>query len=793
MSGAIVRRGNNMHRSMTVTPFLNKLLRMVEDRSSDNLIRWSDDGHSFIVLRHEEFAKEVLPRFFKHSNFSSFVRQLNMYDFHKVPHLQHGGLISEGPEAESWEFSNKNFRRGQSDLLHFIRRKKGTRDTMLNDQDSANGAADEESLALNDDDIEDDDIEGGDGTTLTVTNGREKEPATRANSQRPSSSVQTVAPKTRASRTPPVTFAQIMKQIQVIQDHQMTISSDVKVLQEENQSLWIQARAAEERHKQHQITIDNILQFLARVYGNDTRQPEIRPPLHRLITNSSGMVKDDDSSDSDASAYLGQQQRQQQRRSNSSSASATPMVGAGGLGSHTQEIFETMGLAEMLGDAQQRQSQPPPEKRRRLSPERTTPERTSRIFEMASNNSSPESPPKATGGRSAAHRVGGSSTPTLRRKAPTPQSTALTRTLHRPVVASTQPPRQFNNAAVSSALVPVTGTPLSAIKAQSKSIEQVKQNIDLIGFGLDHVVQQLQSTVNGDSTPDPVLSAQLSSFGAAAATPTADPSAIDSLLQSLPTSKTELDALLTPEALSNLAMSLAGHGFDATMSSGFNGTGMDQLSGLQGGSQAAASIYDPSTSAPAVNASHSAPSGNNAFDSAWAIDMLQKCTPAQYETLYNYFQQRSPNNSAGTAAPMRAATNNGIASYSSPLVNADLTPYLNFVDSNGDGLAGFDTSETNFLATNDSNASAEGGTEAFTQGGGVGSAAAGSVDEEYAKLLLDALYSDPATLSSAIDALGHGSQDDASHFNPVAPTSIFANNLALVSDSAQPTTRNKPK
>ncbi|KAI8644941.1 hypothetical protein BD408DRAFT_412406 [Parasitella parasitica] len=107
-----------------VPAFLNKLYSMVNDPESDDLICWSDDGASFFVNRQEDFARKVLPRFFKHNKFSSFVRQLNMYGFHKVPHLQQGVLETDS-ESERWEFSNPHFQRNQPDLLLLVTRKKG--------------------------------------------------------------------------------------------------------------------------------------------------------------------------------------------------------------------------------------------------------------------------------------------------------------------------------------------------------------------------------------------------------------------------------------------------------------------------------------------------------------------------------------------------------------------------------------------------------------------------------------------------------------------------------------------
>lgn len=60
-------------------PFLTKTFEMVDDLSTDHIVSWSRGGHSFVVWDPHAFCTSVLPRYFKHNNFSSFVRQLNTY------------------------------------------------------------------------------------------------------------------------------------------------------------------------------------------------------------------------------------------------------------------------------------------------------------------------------------------------------------------------------------------------------------------------------------------------------------------------------------------------------------------------------------------------------------------------------------------------------------------------------------------------------------------------------------------------------------------------------------------
>uniref|UniRef100_A0A1J3IF02 Heat stress transcription factor A-3 n=1 Tax=Noccaea caerulescens TaxID=107243 RepID=A0A1J3IF02_NOCCA len=62
-----------------IPPFLSKTFDLVDDPSLDPVISWGLTGASFVVWDPLEFARIILPRNFKHNNFSSFVRQLNTY------------------------------------------------------------------------------------------------------------------------------------------------------------------------------------------------------------------------------------------------------------------------------------------------------------------------------------------------------------------------------------------------------------------------------------------------------------------------------------------------------------------------------------------------------------------------------------------------------------------------------------------------------------------------------------------------------------------------------------------
>ncbi|KAJ7616935.1 HSF-type DNA-binding-domain-containing protein [Mycena polygramma] len=100
------------------TDFVKKLYMILEDKKNHDIISWGPNGDRFTVKNPTEFANSVLPRAFKHSNFSSFVRQLNKYDFHKLKSLD-----DDPYNNGAWTFKHRCFRAGDRMALQSIKRK----------------------------------------------------------------------------------------------------------------------------------------------------------------------------------------------------------------------------------------------------------------------------------------------------------------------------------------------------------------------------------------------------------------------------------------------------------------------------------------------------------------------------------------------------------------------------------------------------------------------------------------------------------------------------------------------
>ncbi|KAG0457557.1 hypothetical protein HPP92_022405 [Vanilla planifolia] len=92
-------------------PFVSKTYDLVEGSDVPHLVSWSQEGTSFVVWSPRDFARIVLPRFFRHCKFSSFVRQLNIYGFRKCA-------------PDRWEFKHEKFQRGRRHQVAEIMKRK---------------------------------------------------------------------------------------------------------------------------------------------------------------------------------------------------------------------------------------------------------------------------------------------------------------------------------------------------------------------------------------------------------------------------------------------------------------------------------------------------------------------------------------------------------------------------------------------------------------------------------------------------------------------------------------------
>jgi len=243
-----------------IPPFVQKLSSFLDESRNTDLIRWSEKGDSFIVLDEDEFARTLIPELFKHNNYASFVRQLNMYGFHKRVGLSDNSMkASERKNKSPSEYYNPYFRRGHPNLLWLINKpksgsskKKGKKDENENESEEDGGA--------------DDGYNGQNSLGRGVSNE--------------------LAPLQKKE------LLQVKAQIERIQQQQVAISNMLNKLRENQNQLYQQAVLFQTMHERHENSINAILNFLANVFRKSLEEQggaqSVQELLASIIPNAQG-------------------------------------------------------------------------------------------------------------------------------------------------------------------------------------------------------------------------------------------------------------------------------------------------------------------------------------------------------------------------------------------------------------------------------------------------------------------------------------------------------------------------
>lgn len=242
---------------LTANSFLN-------DGKNLDLIQWSNDGNSFVVLDEDEFAKTLIPELFKHNNYASFVRQLNMYGFHKKVGLSDNSMrASERKNKSPSEYSNPYFRRGHPDLLWLIAKPKN-----LNGSGAKGKNKNKTDSEQNDDDAED--------YIEEIPPAQEGRPRFRG---------QLAIGQGEGSLTQDQ-LANVQRELSTIRQQQQQISRMMASLKHEHQQLYGQAANFQDQHTRHENSINAILTFLATVYNRSLQGHDGTPGISNLFAGS---------------------------------------------------------------------------------------------------------------------------------------------------------------------------------------------------------------------------------------------------------------------------------------------------------------------------------------------------------------------------------------------------------------------------------------------------------------------------------------------------------------------------
>ncbi|XP_045771888.1 heat shock factor protein isoform X4 [Maniola jurtina] len=214
----------------SVPAFLGKLWKLVNDSETNHLISWSPGGKTFVIKNQADFARELLPLYYKHNNMASFIRQLNMYGFHKITSVENGGLRYEKDEIE---FCHPCFMRGHAYLLEHIKRK----------------IANPKSLVASN--------ESGEKILLK-----------------------------------PELMNKVLADVKQMKGKQESLDAKFSAMKQENEALWREVAILRQKHIKQQQIVNNLIQFLmslvqpTRAPNSSSNNVGVKRPYQLMINNA---------------------------------------------------------------------------------------------------------------------------------------------------------------------------------------------------------------------------------------------------------------------------------------------------------------------------------------------------------------------------------------------------------------------------------------------------------------------------------------------------------------------------
>ena len=133
------KKRNILKKTKKSNSFIFKLYDILTNSLYQKIISWNNDGTAILIKDTFKLCEIVLPIFFKHNNFSSFVRQLNLYGFHKSK-----GMTKEGELFEHDELNKESTNEQIEEIMNKYKKNKITLKFIKNDNNN-----DEERIDIN--------------------------------------------------------------------------------------------------------------------------------------------------------------------------------------------------------------------------------------------------------------------------------------------------------------------------------------------------------------------------------------------------------------------------------------------------------------------------------------------------------------------------------------------------------------------------------------------------------------------------------------------------------------------